>query len=214
MVRKISIKKIGELILADTGELLSPKEIWNEAKESKRKEIQERLRDYKGKTPWATLGAQLYLDLKNNPNTMFYQPIDGAQKFCLAIYKDKFNNLVDGGNESNIAKKEHHHYIIMLDENPDHFHPDDKKIKIGYGEASRRLASYWTNNPDAFVYREWIHERNIEGDLLELAEIFGQCQAKPGKKYGSEVFIISKNRLDKLVRHYDEHVFDKRIDVE
>jgi len=74
MSNDLSLKKIAEIILEDSKELLSPKEIWNEAQESNNKEIQEKIKTIKGKTPWDTIGAQIYVDMKK-PETAFAKPI-------------------------------------------------------------------------------------------------------------------------------------------
>ena len=100
----------------------------------------------------------------------------------------------------------------MLDDEPDSRFPDMKKIKIGYGKAKDRLEEYLRSTPKAYVHREWIHHSNIEGDLLDFAGMIAKRESKKGKK-GHEVFIINEAYLEKFVRHYDEHVFDKRIDV-
>lgn len=210
---KIGLRKIAELILEDTQELLSPMEIWNKAKTSSRSEIQEKVSKTKGKTPDYSIATEIYTDLKKK-TPVFYQPSEGISKFCLTKYKSKFPpEYFTSEIEITTKKREHYHYIIMLDDDPDSKFPSHKKIKIGYGKAKDRLEEYHRTNPEAYTYREWIHHNNIEGDLLDLANIFGKRQSKKGKK-GHEVFIIDETNLEKLARHYDEHVFDKRIDVE
>ncbi len=83
---KVGFKKIAELILEDTNKSLSPKEIWNKAKISRRPKIREMVKRTKGKTPWDSIGAEIYRDL-NKSDSVFYQPSKGVAKFYLAKYK-------------------------------------------------------------------------------------------------------------------------------
>lgn len=104
-------------------------------------------------------------------------------------------------------KKRHGHYIIMLNERPggQNF-PDDRMIKVGYGNAKERIKQYRTTLPYAYIYRYWIHHKNIERDLLDITRAFGK---RDNRGKGREVFIIHVDRLKMLVKHYDESVFDE-----
>lgn len=71
---KLSLKKAAERILRDASEPLTPKEIVEQALESG-------LIDTAGATPDATMGAQLYVDLRRNPKSPFRKV--GRGKFTL-----------------------------------------------------------------------------------------------------------------------------------
>lgn len=61
---KLSFKKAAEKILREAGEPLSPKEIVERA-------LDDGLIETEGATPDASMGAQLYLDIRDNPKSLF-----------------------------------------------------------------------------------------------------------------------------------------------
>ncbi len=69
-----SFKKAAEKILREAGEPLSPQEIVERA-------LEEGIIETEGATPEATMGAQLYVDLRRNPKTPFRKV--GRGKFTL-----------------------------------------------------------------------------------------------------------------------------------
>ena len=65
--------EIAEAVLKRSPKPLNSSEIWNEALTQG---LTEKLKSV-GKTPWATLGAQIYVDLKKNPTTKFLKADKG-----------------------------------------------------------------------------------------------------------------------------------------
>ncbi len=71
--------ELAERVLKEEGCPLTPEEIWQIAQE----------RGYaaqvgsKGKTPWQTIGAQLYVDIRDNPNSMFMKASKRPTRFAL-----------------------------------------------------------------------------------------------------------------------------------
>ena len=86
MQDKLTFKKFAELVLENEKRPLSPLDIWE-----KRKEIQlsEKVAT-SGKTPWQTIGAQLYVDIRDNPKTVFYQYSSRPMKFYLSKFREDF----------------------------------------------------------------------------------------------------------------------------
>lgn len=70
--------EIAEAVLTQATEPLNQRQIWDEAVVLG---FSEKLKSV-GKTPWATLGARIYVDLKDNPATKFLKK--GKGKFQLA----------------------------------------------------------------------------------------------------------------------------------
>ncbi len=70
--------EIAEAVLKQSTKPLNGRQIWDEAVVLG---FTEKLKSI-GKTPWATLGAQIYVDLKNNPGSRFFKVSKG--KFLLA----------------------------------------------------------------------------------------------------------------------------------
>jgi len=86
MIDKITFKKFAELVLEDAKKPLSPLEIWEKGKETS---LSERL-GTSGKTPWQTIGAQIYVDIRDNPKSLFYQYNSRPMKFYLSKFKEDF----------------------------------------------------------------------------------------------------------------------------
>jgi hypothetical protein len=71
--------ELAERILSETQKPLSASDIWNFAvKQGYDKELKTQ-----GKTPWATLGALIYVNAKDNPKSMFAKTESRPKKFFL-----------------------------------------------------------------------------------------------------------------------------------
>ena len=71
--------ELAEKVIQQINQPLSPNEIWEKAVELG---FDKQLKT-KGKTPWATLGARLYLDVRDNPNTNFETVGKNPKRFGL-----------------------------------------------------------------------------------------------------------------------------------
>jgi len=92
--RTLSFKQAAERILRESERPLSPKEIVERA-------IEAGLIETEGATPDATMGAQLYLELRNNPKTAFRKV--GPAKFTVTKARsstDSAEVIVDNQNQS------------------------------------------------------------------------------------------------------------------
>ena len=85
MADKLTFLKLIELTLDKIRKPLTPAEIWQNAVELK---LAEQV-STRGKTPWATIGAQLYLDIRDNPKTIFFRYSKRPVRFYLRKYADK-----------------------------------------------------------------------------------------------------------------------------
>ena len=86
MQDKLTFKKFAELVLETEKRPLSPLDIWEKGKEI---QLAERV-GTSGKTPWQTIGAQIYVDIRDNPKTAFYQYSSRPMKFYLSKFKEDF----------------------------------------------------------------------------------------------------------------------------
>lgn len=82
MRNKLTFLKLAELVLDKVRKPLSVNEIWEKAKELDI--VNEGFTS--GKTPWTTIGAQIYVDIRDNPNSLFYQYRKNPTKFYLKKY--------------------------------------------------------------------------------------------------------------------------------
>jgi uncharacterized protein len=86
MAEKLTFKKFAELVFESEKKPLSPLEIWEKGQELG---FSEKL-STSGKTPWQTIGAQIYVDMRDNPKTPFYQYSSRPMKFYLLKNKEDF----------------------------------------------------------------------------------------------------------------------------
>ena len=86
MTEKITFKKFAELVLENAKKPLTPLDIWETAKTL---ELSNKLGTF-GKTPWLTISAQIYVDIRDNPKTIFYQYSSRPAKFYLSKFKEDF----------------------------------------------------------------------------------------------------------------------------
>lgn len=86
MAEKITFKKLAELVLENAKKPLTPLEIWESAKSS---ELANKTGTI-GKNPWLTISAQIYVDIRDNPNSVFYQYGTRPVRFFLTKFKSDF----------------------------------------------------------------------------------------------------------------------------
>jgi len=82
---KISFKKLAEQILREEGVPLSAVEIWERAVSKG----YDRKIGTKGKTPWRTIGARIYVDMRENPNSPFIKVGSNPVRFGIKGFSYK-----------------------------------------------------------------------------------------------------------------------------
>ena len=85
MSDKITFKKLAELTLEKEKRPLTPLELWEKGKAQLGEKI-----GSSGKTPWNTISAQIYVDIRDNSKTPFYQYSSRPMKFYLKKFKEDF----------------------------------------------------------------------------------------------------------------------------
>jgi hypothetical protein len=96
--------QIAEKIIKEKNKPLSPKEIWEKGIE---KGYDKQLNST-GKTPWETISARIYVDIKDNQDTNFIKINTKPVRFFLKNIPQKFDvNEIEKEQESNIVKKEY-----------------------------------------------------------------------------------------------------------
>jgi len=80
---KLTYLKLAEKILLERKQPLSAVDIWSIAEE---KGLSQELAKT-GKTPWNTISAQLYINIRDDPNSIFYQHSSRPAKFYLSKFK-------------------------------------------------------------------------------------------------------------------------------
>lgn len=100
--------------------------------------------NFKGKTPWATFGAYIYMDLKNNPDTIFEKV---QEKPILIMLKDQ---------HFNISAK------IQASKNSKTLNNDSQATKFNEGDLHRILAYFINSNPNFNALPKTINHRKRE----------------------------------------------------
>ncbi len=83
MSESITFLKLAEMVIDRTKRPLSYGEIWDEAVKSG---LSKRV-NTKGKTPWNSIGAQIYMDIRDNPESAFYKYSKRPAKFFLKKFE-------------------------------------------------------------------------------------------------------------------------------
>lgn len=86
MPEKITFKELAELVLEKENRPLTPLEIWEIGNKLG---LSQKVGTY-GKTPWLTISAQIYVDIRDNSKSHFYQYSSRPGRFFLTKFKDKF----------------------------------------------------------------------------------------------------------------------------
>ncbi len=100
--------ELAELILKEEGKPLTASDIWNIAI---KKGYEQRLNS-QGKTPWATLGALIYVSCKDNPKSLFAKTETRPKKFYLKSMSGKIDlNDTSLSDEVPLVKKKKFDYL-------------------------------------------------------------------------------------------------------
>lgn len=78
--------KLIEEVLRKEKMPLSAKEIWDYAEKSG---LNKKLKINKGKTPWNTIARSLYVDIRDNEKSIYYQPTKRPAKFALKEFENR-----------------------------------------------------------------------------------------------------------------------------
>lgn len=163
-------------VLQKTEEPMSAEEIWEKALEMK---LDQKLNSF-GKTPWATIGAQLYVNIRDNgENSQFIQVSRRPARFSLRALHLNAQQLekkierieeaeIKKSNESHFNERDLHPLLVKYAmENP-HFHCYTKTI---YQENSVRRVK---------GVNEWLHP-----DLVGVYFPFGDYSSETTKLQSS-----------------------------
>jgi hypothetical protein len=86
MDKRFTFKDLARIILEKSEKPLTPLEIWETAEKTG---LSQNLGSV-GKTPWLSISAQLYVDIRDNPKSIFYQYSSRPGRFFLKKLKEDF----------------------------------------------------------------------------------------------------------------------------
>lgn len=138
--------KLAEDTLKKASEPLTPEEIWNKSNDYG---FREKCKS-DGKTPWRTIGALIYVDIKDNPNSIFCKASKRPTKFGLKCFNEHILNVNAGvikiNNKENFHERDLHTLLSAYVYADPHFNCYTKTI---YHEKS--------NNKNIKGKNKWLH---------------------------------------------------------
>jgi hypothetical protein len=154
--------QLAELVLKEEKIALTSNEIWVLAKE---KGYDIKLNSV-GKTPWATLGAQIYVNTKDNPKSVFSQTDSRPKKFFLKTLEDQIDQLsIQKKSEDrkarthriNFLEKDLHPYLTYYA----YYHLNCYTKTINHSQSTKKEFGEWVH-PDlvgcSFPFDDWKNE--------------------------------------------------------
>lgn len=189
----LTLKKLAEKIIGEEKRPLTPKEIWEIAQQKGYSKLSKTA----GKTPWKTIGAYLYVDMRNNEDSLFIKYGEMPRRFFL---KELLKNEEDK-NKADYAIKKSEEIISKADSDIKYKEIDLHPFLVYYADAFFRLYTKTINHSKSTKKKstEWLHPDivgilfpfdYIENDnTIEFAKGIGSL---PVKLYSFEI----KRKLD------------------
>lgn len=169
----ITFLQMAQKVLSEVEQPLTASEIWQVAVSKG----YDKLVDSKGKTPWATLGALIYVDVRDNPSTVFV-PIGARPKRF--ILKSQFDR---------VGRKIQEATITLQIQKPEFLEKDLHPLMVYYGfyylKAYLKTISH--NKSDKKGFGEWVHPdivgcyfpfRDWDSEVVEVSTIMGNTAVK------------------------------------
>ncbi len=171
----ITFLQMAEKVLNEEKLPLSASEIWHIAVNKG----YDKLLDSKGKTPWATLGALIYVDVRDNHNSVFSPVGVRPKRFILkSDLADFDSNQIDANKATNIYS-----------EKPSFLEKDLHPLLAFYGfyYLKAHLKTISHSKSDKRGFGEWVHPdmvgcyfpfRDWEDEIVEVSSLMGDSAVK------------------------------------
>ena len=171
----ITFLQMAQKVLEEEKQPLTASEIWQVALGKG----YERLVESKGKTPWATLGALIYVDVRDNPSSLFVPLGARPKRFILKNQVDNLGGKIPETTKTpQIATKK----IEFLEK-------DLHRLMVYYGffYLKAYLKTINHSKSDKKGFGEWVHPdivgcyfpfRDWEGEVVEVSTLMGNTAVK------------------------------------
>lgn len=182
--KRLTFHSLAEQTLERVRRPLTPFEIWEESKDLRQSQGFQTT----GKTPWDSISAQLYVDVRDNPNSSFYQYSKRPSRFYLKKY-EKTASIAESAEEMADSTKEvllHPLLVRFIDAN-ENFRA--KALTIHH-QATKSMKSQKGWN-------EWLHP-----DIVAVRF--------PYTEYGKEVTELQKEASASSIRLFS---FEMKVDL-
>jgi hypothetical protein len=157
-------------VLEEEKKALNPKEIWDIGD---KKGYTKALKT-KGATPWQTIGAQIYCNIRDFPSSTLFEKIDGKQVFFLKSEEPNINIIALSKSVStrdSILEKDLHKYLT-------YFVYTNFKIKTK--TISAQKSSKTVSNADKWRYPDivGVYYPEWEQDIIDISQNIGEFGIK------------------------------------
>lgn len=146
-----------------------------------------------GKTPWQSIGAQLYTNIKNNDDTIFYQYSKRPAKFYLKQFQDDVKYLLPKNIPtakvsltSKYNERDLHILLVSFVQSNPHFKCHSKTIYHEKSKKAMKGKNEWLHPDIVGVYYPFEDYSN------EVIELFHTLESTPFKLFSFEM----KKELD------------------
>jgi hypothetical protein len=158
-------KELSAEILRRTRSPMTPEELWNYAVKNGLDEDT----SVKGKTPWRTLGAQIYDDISKRPETTQFC-IESRKPTRFYLKGETFKESTEEAvvEKSGIKEKGLHPYLVSFVKNDPHFYCYSKTIREGTASSKYLKQNQWMY-PD-IVGVHYPFEDDYDSTAYELFE--------------------------------------------
>ncbi|WP_126993436.1 COG2958 family protein [Thermosipho globiformans] len=168
---KLTFKELAIKILEEEKRPLTVEEIWELAK----KKGYDKLCSSQGKTPWRTIGAQIYVDIRDNPLSPFVKIGSKPRKFFLKKLasetelkkiEEKEKGKIEGPKKLNYSERELHPFLTYFA----YTYMGIYTKTIYHEKSSKRKYSQWLHPDIVGVYfpiEEW------KSEVLDFAKEIG-----------------------------------------
>lgn len=173
MSEKLTFLKLSELTLEKARKPLTPHEIWVLSEDIRSSQHFQSA----GKTPWNSIGARLYVDVRDNPQTKFYQPSKRPTRFYLTKYRDAptGETVEVPPSAPKFAERDLHPLLVKFIYAHEHFQARARTIL--HEESSKKSKGYdeWLHPDIVGVYYPY---RDFDPKVIEIQKELGSPTVK------------------------------------
>lgn len=174
-IMTITFLQLAQKILEEEKQPLSASEIWDIAITR----AYEKSLGTKGKTPYATLGAMLYVDVRDNPSSVFATIGTRPKRFVLKNFADKFNAETLPIVTTPVVTTQKPHFLEK------DLHP--LMVYYGFYYLKTYLKTIQHNKSDKRGFGEWVHPDLVGcyfpfsdwgSEVVEISAVMGNTAVK------------------------------------
>jgi len=160
-------KKLSEKCLRDSRTPMTPDEMWSYAV---RNGLDEQT-SVKGKTPWNTLGAQIYTDIKSNPDSVFRIYSTSPTRFFIKDMEPEQTEIpVEEEKDDSVLEKDLHKYLVAYVYSNENFRCCCKTINANKvnGKKKSKNKNMWVYPDIVGVHFPFDEQKKGVQDLLNV----------------------------------------------